>query len=152
MLLEHTKLEFEEIGVLKILGSFHTHKYWENWPAPWERQSGNTRPGLHFFRTDVSSYDEDPFDNHHPTSKKPLDTFIYWLMQLLKVISNHSDPCLRHDNCKINWKKRRKVDDVWPLDNSEKPYLATTSCKNSIYQHQNWTPGAIWDRGHYLGS
>lgn len=75
-----------------------------------------------------------------PTPKQPIETLIYWFIQLLKVISSHSDPCLRHDNCKINWKKKEEEGD-WPLDNSEKPYLATTRCENNIYQHQNWTPG-----------
>lgn len=95
--------------------------------------------------------DYDALEHHHTTPKQPMDALIYWLTQLLKVIPNHSKPCLRQDNCKINWKKGRKEDGVWPLDNSEKPYLATASCENNIYQHQNQTPGEIWDRGPYTG-
>ena len=29
---------------------------------------------------------------------------------------------------------------ICPLGNSEKPYLATASCENNIYQHQNQAP------------
>lgn len=33
MLQEHPRLNFDKIGVLKILGRFHIHKLWDSWPA-----------------------------------------------------------------------------------------------------------------------
>jgi len=40
-------------------------------------------------------------------------------------------------------KRKKKEDCICPLSNSEKPYLATASCENNIYQHQNQAPEEI---------
>ena len=45
---------------------------------------------------------------------------------------------------KLEKKKKKKEDCICPLGNSQKPYLATVSCENNIYQHQNQAPEEIW--------